>query len=321
MMKTMLRPKSRTWLAPALATLIGLVLLATPPARAEVVYPPGLRIGLEPPAGMRINPANSRFEDPDRQATITILDLPLHLYPEMERMVFAEASQSGGAVLKRESFPFASGIGYYAAVRLTVNGIVYRKWILLASSVAAPISDLAALISFQIPEETASAYPEDVVRAALSSVTFRPTPIEERLGLMPFVISDFGGFKVTQVFPNGVVLNDPAEPGGMPRIFVSVGQGGPDNPDERARFARDLVQTVPLADLDILSGEPMRIRGMPGYEIKARAKDATGAEMALVQWIRFNTSGYLMMLAGTGKNDWDRFYPRFRALRDGIDPR
>jgi hypothetical protein len=308
------------WLIRALLALTALVVLAAP-APAEVVFPPGLRVGLQPPPGMRMNDTTHRFEDPDREASITVLDLPLQLYSEMEKMVFAETNGPGVTVLKRESFPFASGIGYYAAVRLSIDGKSYRKWILLASSAASPVPDLAALISVQVPDDASDAYPDNVVRTALASVTFRPPPIDERLGLVPFVISDFGGFKVTQVAPNGVVLNESAEIRDLPRIVISVGSGGPANADDRARFARDLFQTLALRDLDIISAEPLRIRGRSGFEIKARAKDLAGAEITLVQWLRFDGGGYLMVIAGARNEDWERVYPRFRAVRDAIEPR
>jgi hypothetical protein len=316
----MLKTTLRLYLIPACSALLALVLLAVP-APAEVVFPPGLRIGLEPPPGMRIDKTSQRFEDPDHNASITIMELPPQLYSEMEKMVFAEQTKPDVTVLKRESFPFANGIGYFVAVRLTVDGKAYRKWILLASSAAAPVSDLATLVSVQVPEEASEAYPESVVRAALASVTFRPIPLEERLGLVPFVISDLGGFKVAQVAPNGIELNDSAQPGGLPRITVSIGSGGPEMADDRERFARDLIQSVPLRDLNIVSAEPMRIRGTPGFEVKAQARDPAGAEVNLVQWIRFGGGGYLRIVAGAHSDDWDRLYPRFRAVRDSIERR
>jgi hypothetical protein len=291
------------------------------PALAEVVFPPGQRIGLEPPPGMTLDKVTRRFEDRDHNASITILDLPLQLYSEMEKLVLTETAKPGVTVTSRESFPYESGIGYYVAVRLVVDGKAYRKWILLASSAAAPISDLAALVSIQIPEEASNIYPDSVMRAALKSVTFRPTPVDERLALLPFSMSDLSGFKVTQVAPTGVVLNDPSAPNALPRIFISIGQGSPEAADDRARFARDMIRNLPVNNLETVSEEPMRIRGTPGFEIQARAKDPTGADIRLVQWVRFGSGGYLTIVAGATKDDWEKSYPRFRAVRDGIDLR
>ncbi|MBV8792115.1 MAG: hypothetical protein JO237_08685 [Pseudolabrys sp.] len=266
---------------------------------------------------MALNRATGQFEDPDHKATITILDLPLQLYPQIEQMVFAD----NATVLKRESFPFASGIGFFATVRLTANGVTYRKWLLLASSAAAPVSDLATLVSIQVPEDQTAAYPEDAVRKALASVSFRPPPLDERLSLLPFVITDLAGFEIGQISPAGVILGDPQRPNALPRLFVSVGGDVPNRPEDRDRFARDLLRTIPVRDLVVLSAEPMRIRGTPGFEIQAEARDPSGAEMRLVEWLRFGGGRFLAVVAGADKNDWTNAYPRFRAVRDGIEPR
>ncbi len=271
---------------------------------------------------MKVDKTTSRFEDPDHHASITVLDLPPQLYPQMEKLVLADTEKPGVTVLKRESFPYASGIGFLVAVKLVNEGKTYRKWILLAAAAVAPISDIAAVISMQVPEEATDVYTDNVARAALASVTFRPPPIEERLSLLPFVLSDLGGFAINQIAPTGVTLGDPQEPNGLPRIMVSMGTGGgPETPEDRARFSRDLLQTMPLSNLEVISAEPMRIRGTTGFEVQARGQDPAIGNVRLVQWIRFDRGRYLLMVAGARADDWDRLYPRFRELRDGIEPR
>ena len=69
-------------------------------ASAETVFPLGLRIGLEPQGDLKLSPRFPGFEDPDRQAIITILDLPGRAYEEIERSAFAK-DQPGMADMKR----------------------------------------------------------------------------------------------------------------------------------------------------------------------------------------------------------------------------
>ena len=63
----------------------------------------------------------------------------------------------------------------------------------------------------------------------------------------------------------------------------------------------------------------MRIGGPPVFEIRANAKGPDGAPLALVQWLRFGGGGFLRIIGVVPKDDWDRLFPRFRAVRDGID--
>ena len=66
----------------------------------------------------------------------------------------------------------------------------------------------------------------------------------------------------------------------------------------------------------------MRIGGQPGYEVRARAKDAqSGSEMEIVQWLRFGTGAYLRIVGFAPKDRWGEIFTRFRAVRDGLEPR
>ena len=62
-------------------------------ARAEPVFPPGLRIGLEPPGDMKLTTQFPGFEDSERKAVIAILDLPASAYRELENAAFANTQR------------------------------------------------------------------------------------------------------------------------------------------------------------------------------------------------------------------------------------
>jgi hypothetical protein len=68
--------------------------------------------------------------------------------------------------------------------------------------------------------------------------------------------------------------------------------------------------------------EPLRIGGQPGQEMLVEAKDARNdTALTLVQWLRFGPNGYMRMLGVARKDEWDKVFPRFRAVRDGIEPK
>ena len=77
-----------------------------------------------------------------------------------------------------------------------------------------------------------------------------------------------------------------------------------------------------LKDVRILSSEPMRIGGQPGHEMRVTGKDAkSGADVEVVQWLRFGSGAYLRMIGFAPKQGWVEAYARFRAVRDGMVPR
>jgi hypothetical protein len=305
--------------------LLALASLASfaPGAIAEPVFPPGLRVGLEPPVGMSPSARFPGFEDTGHNATIAILDLPLSAYPELEAAAFNKV-QRDLEQPKRESFPFESGIGFLISGTAHENGIAVRRWSLLAQAVGGSVPNLTALINVEVPESALSDYSDAIIRKALASVTFRPPPVQEQLGLLPFKLGDLAGFRVAQISPTGgVILADTANDntGPQPFMVISVERGGPAEPTDRSLFARDLMASAPVRDLSLQSAEAMRIGGLPGHEIRALGKGPAGDSVSMVQWLRFGSNGYLRVIAVSPTDKWDQSFNRFRAVRDGIEAR
>lgn len=290
---------------------------------ADTVFPPGLRVGLQPPGDFTVSKKLAGFEDPGRNAVITVLDLPARAYEDLSRSAFAN-DQKGIANLKRESFPFESGIGVLITGTANEGGGPVHKWFLLAAAVGGEVKDLTALVQVQVPDAALSVYSDAVIRKTLASVTFRPTPVKEQLGLLPFQVNELAGFRVMQVLPaGGVILTEgPSDDiTTQPYMIVAVGPGAPQDASERGRFANELLATAPLANLKVQLSEPQRISGGQGYEIRAQATGPRGDPVSLVQWVRFGGSGFLRIIGVTGKDSWDTMFPRFRAVRDGVEPR
>jgi hypothetical protein len=287
-------------------------------ANAEPVFPPGLRIGLEPQAGLVLSKRFPGFEDADHQVAIAILDLPGPAYDDIERSVFGKEQESLAGV-QRESFPFASGIGFLISGQSTVNGVVLHKWFLLASAYG---KNLTTLINVEVPDAARAIYTDAVVRKALASVSFRPPPIAEQLGQLPFKFNEMAGFRVMQVIPGGgVILTDgPADDiARQAFMMVSIGPGGPSEPGERANFAREILSAAPLRDIAVTTADNMRIGGSQGLEIRAQARGLDGTPVAVVQWVRFGSGGFLRMIGVSRPDAWNEMFTRFRAVRDGIE--
>ena len=294
----------------------------TAAARAEPTFPPGLRIGLEPPGDMKLATQFPGFEDSERKAVIAILDLPISAYRELETAAFAK-TQGDLQQAKRESFPFGSGIGFLISGVAQQNGITLHRWSLLAQAVGGTVQDLTMLINVEVPESALSIYSDEIIRKALASVTFRQVPIPEQLGLLPFKLDDMAGFRVMQVSPTGgVILGErTTDNNEQPFMIVSIGRSGPAQAGDRSLFARDLMATVPVRDLTMQSSEPMRINGSPGHEIRAKGRAPGGEPVSVVQWLRFGSGGFLRVIGVSPSDKWDQIFDRFRTVRDGISMR
>ena len=308
-----------------LRSLLLLLALTLPAAAADVVYPPGSRIGMAPPPGMTTSSGFFGYEDRDNNVGIILAALPAAAFPQIEQTFDAEALQKQGmTVEKREPLPLTLGKAFLITGHQDVEKTKLRKWLLVA---AAP--ELTVLVTVQVPEAAAKIYPDELVRSALATLAVRATvPVDEQLSLLPFKVSELAGFKISAVLPGrAIILSDAAEataaPTVEPHIIVAIAPGGPEQAGERENFARDVFASIPnLKDIRFNGSEALRIGGQPGHQIMANAKDpATGAEIAIVQWLRFGGGAYLHMVGVAPMDEWLKAYGRFREVRDGIEPR
>jgi hypothetical protein len=291
---------------------------------AEAVYPLASRIGLVPPAGMTAATGFRGFEDRERDAYIRLVALPGNALAEIENTVTDESLRKQGvAVDRRETLNLPNGKALLVIARQTADKVRIRKWLLVA-----PLGDVTALVSFEMPLKAAAHYPERVVRAALASVSTRATvPDEEQLALLPFRVTETAGLRLVRVVPGLAVQltegpDDAFEGGDQPHVVISIAPGGPRDRSDYDRFARlAFTGLPPVKDIRLLNSEAMRIGGQQGHEIRAEARDAkTDAEVEIVQWLRFGPGAHLRILAFGPKKDWMQTFTRFRAVRDGISP-
>ncbi len=296
------------------------------PARAEALYPTGSRIGLVPPPGMTVSQKFPGFEDTAKNIFIRLVAMPQQAFGEIEKTMTNDALKKQGIIVeRREPIDVPTGKGMLIVARQQANDVHFHKWMLIA-----PIADLTVLVSFEIRDDAKDAYPEPVIRAALTSTAVRPAiPVAEQLSLVPFQVGDLAGFRVVRVLPGVAVQltdgpKDTFDPIDQPHIVVSVAPGVPPDARDRDAFARVALSAglPPLKEVRITSSEPMRIGGQQGHEMRATGKDpTTGAEIDIVQWLRFGSGGFMRVIGFAPKDGWTQTFMRFRAVRDGLGPR
>jgi hypothetical protein len=308
-----------------LVTCVTLAALHLPAAAAEAIFPLASQIGLVPPAGMTASKSFSGFEDRQNGVYVRLIALPGKAFTEIDKTMSSEALRKQGMQIdKREPFALPTGIGTLLIARQDTKSGRIRKWLLIA-----PMGEVTALVSFELPVKTVAQYPDGTIRAALSSVVMRQKiPEEEQLALLPFKLGERGGMRMVRVVPGiGVQLTDgpqdTLEAYGQAHLVIAIAPGGPQRASDRDHFARLALSGLPpLKEVRITSSEPIRIGGQPGHEVRAegRAPDS-GAPVQIVQWLRFGTSGYLRILGIVPKDNWADAFPRFRAVRDRLEPK
>jgi hypothetical protein len=295
---------------------------ASPAFAADPVFPTGARVGMVPLVGLVRAKSFIGFETEDQGVKVVVADLPAEAYGEVANAFKANPGGTGG--IKPESIETAAGLGYYTVENARDASGNVRRY-----SMIVPGNTFSGYIAVQVPENASKIYTDDAVRQMFASTVVRKeVPMDEQLGLLPFKISDLGDFKNVRTLAPGaaVVVADGDETSGFESApFMIIGLIGtmPATPDDRGRFAQQIATTIPgVRDGRITMSEPIRIDGQAGYETRIEAtsgKDNT--PVTIVQWLRFGSQSSLRVIGSSPRDQWAKAFPRFRAVRDGIQPR
>jgi len=319
-----------TTLIATLAAIIVVALSAFPAAAAEAVFPTGSRIGLVPPPGMVAAKTFPGFVDTDNKAAILITALPAGAYSEVEKTLTADALKKQGITMeKRQALQLAIGNAVLVVgTQVAPDKTAYRKWLLLADA-----HDVTAIVSVQVPQQS-KAYSDAVLREAFNSLALRAkVPDAELLTMLPFTVGDLAGFRLMNVIPGRALLliDRPDYPHmvatpDLPelvydaRCTILAAPGGPSDKAAQSNFARTTFAAIAgIKDVQITMAEPVRLDQQDGFETVAHAKDVnTGADLMVVQWLRFGNGSFLQMVGVARAAIWDSELARLRSMRASI---
>jgi hypothetical protein len=196
-------------------------------------------------------------------------------------------------------------------------------------SMILPGGTFSGYVAVQVPENASKIYTDEAVRKMFASAIVRKeVPVEEQLSRMPFNITNLGDFKNIRTLAAGsaIILADGDENTGFePAPFMVIGLIGtaPAQPEDRDRFAQETARAIPgVRGARITMSEPLRIDGVAGYETRVDAisgKDNTA--VTVVQWLRFGGPTVMRIIGSAPRDQWEKAFPRFRAVRDGIAQR
>jgi hypothetical protein len=289
---------------------------------ADPVFPPGARVGVTPLVGLVPAKTFTGFETEDKSVKVLIAELPAAAYGEVTNVF--KTNPAATATAKPESIETSAGTGYYTADTVRNASGVIRHYSMILSG-----GTFSGYVDVQVPENATKIYSDDAVRQMFSSAVIRKeVPVAEQLALMPFKVSDLGDFKNVRALgaTGALLLADGDETAGYevaPFMVIGLMAAVPTQPDDRARFAEQAARAIPgMHTGRITMSEPVRIDGMAGFETRIDATSGRAdTPVTLVQWLRFGGQGSLRIIGSAPRDQWEKAFPRFRAVRDGIEPR
>jgi hypothetical protein len=300
-----------------------LTIAATNPApAADPVFPPGARIGMVPLVGLSRAKSFIGFESEDQAVKVVVADLPAEAYTEVSNAFKGNPANMGG--VKPESIETGAGLAYYTIETGKDGANSVKRYSMIVPGIA-----FSGYVAVQVPENAWKIYSDDAVRQMFATAVVRKeVPADEQLGLLSFKVGELSEFKNVRTLAPGaaVILADGDETTGFeaaPFMIIGIIGQTAASPEDRGRFAQQIATTIPgVRDGRITMSEPVRIDGQPGYETRIEAtsgKDNT--PVTIVQWLRFGSASAMRIIGSSPRDQWAKAFPRFRAVRDGIQPR
>ena len=309
-------------LATAIALVVAAGLSFRPALAADPVFPSGMRVGLTPLVGLVPAKSFVGFETDDHGVKVLVTELPAQAYGEVANAFKANPDGAGG--VKPQSIETSAGLAYYTTENAKDGATNVRRY-----SMILPGGTFSGYVAVQVPENAGKIYTDEAVRQMFASAVIRKeVPVDEQLSLLPFKITALADFKTVRTLAPGaaLILGDSDEAKGFeiaPFMVIGLVGSTPAQPDDRGRFAQQAATTIPgIRDARITMSEPIRMDGVAGYETRidgTSGKDST--PVTVVQWLRFGGQSTMRIIGSAPRDDWAKAFPRFRAVRDGIQPR
>ena len=160
-------------------------LLAVAALAADVVYPPGSRIGLVPLQGLVAMKNGAGFQNPDNDLVVTFREMPPEAFETLDTAV-RERKPLPAMMENAQSFETAAGKAYLTRAGGPNSGPKNNRVAILVSD-----GKVAGFVAVDVPEAAAKQHSDQAIRQMLASTTFRTEiPPEEQLAMLPFKVEE-----------------------------------------------------------------------------------------------------------------------------------
>ncbi|HXW04815.1 MAG TPA: hypothetical protein VD833_06275 [Vicinamibacterales bacterium] len=306
------RLSDRTLGTVAAAALAGNLLLPHA-AGAQSVSVTGTRVSMTPPAGFVEAAEFPGFHHPEAEASIMVTELPVPA-AEMQRGMTRQALATKGITVLSST---RTDVGGDAALLLQVSqkagGRDVLKWMLIGGDPTVTIMIVGGYPRAADPQLGAA-----MKRSVLSASWGASGPADPFAGLL-YRIDPSARLKLAGRMSNMIMLTESGDSRlrSADEAFYSVGNSiGRMEIGDLAGFSERRARQLPqTAELRNVTGGPVIVDGLPGYELLADATHAkTGREIKLYQVIVPSEGGYYIMIGLVTRERGPEMVPEFRNV-------
>jgi hypothetical protein len=306
-----LKSLRRGWLA---AMVLCAAAVADAAAQPQDVV--GARVRLQPPAGFTPATRFPGFEHAASGASIMVSEIP-GPFAELREAFTAEAMATRGMTLRgSEALTIGGREGVLLAVTQSARGTEFQKWIVVFGN------DSASVMVTGTYPAAAAAELSGSMRSAVLSAELREGQLDRFEGL-GFRVTESPQLKIATRMSNAIALN---EAGNLANpqpdaaaLLVGSSFAEVDLADLEAFSRRRLQQTATVSNITNVSGQPVTIDGIQGFELLADARNTgTSIPMRIYQVVLPEGSHYILIQGLVRADQAGELLPEFRAVAQSL---
>ncbi len=293
--------------------VIALLALRLPHAHAAPVRVPGTGVTIDAPAGFEPSTSFPGFGRADLQSSIMVTEMPAPFAGIREGMVKEKLATRGMVLLSSGDVSVSGRLSVLLKVAQEAAGQSYLKWVLVTGT------DRKSVTIVGTYPRSAEGQVGEAMRKALLGVTWSPDPPKDVYEGLPFRVKPTSKLRLAGRVGNMLALNAsgalaPARAGDP---FYIVGRSVSDAAIRQLRaFAEARARrTETLRSIRIVQGRPLRIDGLPAYELLAAALDVkSGMPVHLYQVVAVDGQAYWIAQGVVSAGRFAEWLPEFRKV-------
>ncbi|MGJ4997433.1 hypothetical protein ACQR0Z_23630 [Bradyrhizobium sp. HKCCYLS3077] len=295
-------------------------ILSTKSVATEIVTPKGSRIGIELPAGFAASSSFTGFVAPAQKASIVMTEMPAGGLEQIRRGLSSGAmAQHGMRLLATEQidkFPYDH---LMARAEQPVGSEVYDKWLLFFDA-----KDFVGSVTVTVAKSPAAGLTDAAIRTALASVRIATAASVDPIAALPFSVQPTSRFKYRlPVSGRSLMLKEsPPPPNGQidDAVFITTLAGdAPVAPADQRQFGENQFLTSrAISDKSILSGKPVEVAGVAGFEFLGRGKQSGGQQRSYLIVVLYPGGRPVVMMGSALSERFDAIAPEFRTMVDSF---
>lgn len=278
----------------------------------------GTRISLIKPEGFTEAKNFPGFQQTDTGASIVVTEMPAPYSQIASTFNTKKLKNRGMTLLRRQNFTIDGYEGQLLQVTQVAHFTTFTKWIAVFGDETETVMLVASL-----PQEMENTLSKPL-RDSLISAKWQKNKVLDPKADLNFAIDTTPGLKFTQRVQNMLLYTKsgviPAKSPEEPFFIVGPAFSKIEVTDQKQFAEKRIAQTAEIKNLSIDISNEIKINGLSGYEIVARAVDVqTNMPLVVYQVMLFEGQTYYIMqgIVGSGlKTEYlDDFHKMARSFR------